>query len=153
MTRSVGAVHMLLTGSHQARMMQDYLYDKLGSFAVGLVAEHDVLLQLVVINADALAALARIPQVEEGPVCHGKVIDSRLVLCCLAGILLAPGLTENAHRSFLDGQRFICKNSDHAPICLFEGVKASEGRWKLFAKDATAEAMRVHGLSLGARLP
>ena len=74
---------------------------------MGLMTEQDVLLQLGIINADAIPSLAQVPEVEEGPVGHGQVVHCRLIFCGLAGILFTPGLPQYAHCRFLrdDGCR------------------------------------------------
>lgn len=66
-----------------------------------LMAEEDVLLQLGVIDANSIPSLAQVAEVEESAVGHGQVIDCRLVLCSLAGVLLAPRLPQYAYCCFL----------------------------------------------------
>ena len=46
---------------------------------MGFMAENNVLLQLLIINANAIAPLALVPEIEEGAVCHRQIIDSSLI--------------------------------------------------------------------------
>ena len=79
---------------------------------MSLMTEQDVLLQLGIVNADAVPTLAQISEIEEGAVGHGQVVHCRLVFCSLAGVLLTSRLPQNAHCCLLPHDEHL-----HLPIC------------------------------------
>lgn len=82
-----------------------YLDEQLRSLRVRLLAEMDVLLQLIVVNADSIVSLARVSKIEKGSVGHGQVIHSALVFGGFARILLTSWLPQNPHSCLLIAQR------------------------------------------------
>jgi len=91
-----------------------YLQLQQVSFAVRVVAEDDVLLQLLIVDAQHTPGALSLPsKVEEGAVSHRQAGHRLGILRGLRGVLLPPLLLQDPHSHFLRNMRYKQQKDDN----------------------------------------